>query len=258
MKVFETIRSIAIIALIALIVFSFAACGGGDEPEQTLTFDSIAAFKIWLDAQPANTKATTYHVKLNVNDLLGYYGAEGSLGNALYTNRSNKYVSLDLSGSTFTSIGSAAFQSCTKLTSVTIPSTVTSIGNMAFQGCTSLTNITIPSGVTSIGIQAFYECTSLASVTIPSTVTSIGNLTFRSCTSLASVTIGSGVTSIGDTAFYECTSLTSVTFQGTIASGSFSTTVPFPGDLRDKYLAGGGGIGTYTRPSGGDTWTKQS
>jgi len=28
--------------------------------------------------------------------------------------------------------------------------------------------------------------------------------------------------------------------------------------LREKYLAGGGGIGTYTRPSGSSTtWTKQ-
>jgi len=33
--------------------------------------------------------------------------------------------------------------------------------------------------------------------------------------------------------------------------------IPFPGDLRSKYLAADGGIGTYTRPSGSDTWTKQ-
>jgi len=29
----------------------------------------------------------------------------------------------------------------------------------------------------------------------------------------------------------------------------------FQGDLREKYYAGG--IGTYTRAYGGDTWTKQ-
>jgi len=28
------------------------------------------------------------------------------------------------------------------------------------------------------------------------------------------------------------------------------------GDIRDKYLAAGGGAGTYTRPAGGTTWTK--
>jgi hypothetical protein len=28
-------------------------------------------------------------------------------------------------------------------------------------------------------------------------------------------------------------------------------------DLRAKYLAGGGGPGTYTRTNGSETWTKQ-
>src|SRR5574344_1574471 len=43
----------------------------------------------------------------------------------------------------------------------------------AFNGCSSLTSIEIPSSVTSIGNNAFYYCTSLTSVTIPSSVTSI-------------------------------------------------------------------------------------
>jgi hypothetical protein len=74
------------------------------------------------------------------------------------------------------------------------------------------------------------------------------------------ITIPASVTSIVNTAFYNCTGLTSVTFAGTI-SGTFGTS-SFPGDLRDKYLAAGGGIGTYTRSGGGTTedpyvWTKQ-
>jgi len=40
-----------------------------------------------------------------------------------------------------------------------------------------------------------------------------------------------------------------------IASNNFSDDYSFPGDLRDKYLAGG--IGTYTRENGGSTWTKK-
>jgi hypothetical protein len=43
-----------------------------------------------------------------------------------------------------TSIGDYAFQSCTGLTSITIPNSVTSIGLNAFEGCTSLTSITMP------------------------------------------------------------------------------------------------------------------
>jgi hypothetical protein len=66
-----------------------------------------------------------------------------------------------------TSIGVAAFDNCTSLTSLTIPDSVTSIGDWAFSSCSSLTSVTIPDSVTSIGNYAFYNCTSLTSVTLP-------------------------------------------------------------------------------------------
>ena len=66
-----------------------------------------------------------------------------------------------------TSIGQAAFFSCSRLTSITIPNGVTSIGEWAFSGCESLSSITIPESVTAIGDFAFAECKSLTSVTIP-------------------------------------------------------------------------------------------
>lgn len=40
-----------------------------------------------------------------------------------------------------TSIGSYAFNSCTSITSATIPNSVTSIGERAFLHCTSLTSV---------------------------------------------------------------------------------------------------------------------
>ena len=46
-----------------------------------------------------------------------------------------------------------------------IPNSVTSIGG-AFDGCTSLISIEIPSSVTSIGSYAFYNCTSLTTMTV--------------------------------------------------------------------------------------------
>jgi len=84
------------------------------------TFTSIADMASWMKNQPANSVATTYNVKLNVNNLGGSSTSSGTAGNVLRDN-SNKYVSLDLSGSTFTSIGKDAFYQCYRLTSVTIP-----------------------------------------------------------------------------------------------------------------------------------------
>jgi len=140
--------------------------------------------------------------------------------------------------------------------SVTIPDSVTSIGNQAFQGCFGLTNITIPVNVTSIGYGAFSNCIGLASITIPANVTSIGDYAFYGCDSLTTITIPASVTSIGNGAFESCDSLTSAKFEGTIDESNFSYN-SFPGDLKDKYFAGG--MGTYTR-DGNEYyyyWTKE-
>ena len=158
-------------------------------------------------------------------------------------------------------IGSDDFHGCTSLTSVTIGNSVTSIGGNAFHGCTGLTSVTIPNSVTSIGNWAFYNCTGLTSVTIGNSVTSIRERAFDDCTNLISVTIPNSVTSIGRNAFYNCTSLTSVTFEGMIPANNFggyeSYNLPFPGDLRTKYLASGIGTYTTTNPGTDAVWTKQ-
>ena len=140
----------------------------------------------------------------------------------------------------------------TFLKTVIISDSVTYIGSNAFSYCSSLTSVTIGNSVTWIGERAFSDCSSLTSVTIGNSVTWIGERAFSDCSSLTSITIPNSVTSIGNYAFSSCSGLTSVTFRGTITN--FSSRDTFPGDIRNKYLSGG--IGTYTRPAGSNTWTK--
>jgi len=142
------------------------------------TFTTIAAFNTWLSSQSNNSTATAYPVKLNnVSDLGGSSYSSGSLGSVLRAN-TLKYVSLDLSGSTFAVMPSSssrgAFEDCSNLIGVILPSSVTSVGERAFRNCTNLPSITIPSGVTSIGSNAFLSCISLASVTFLGTIPSSG------------------------------------------------------------------------------------
>ena len=261
---------------------AFVTVGGSTSGPGT-AFTTIADMKTWLASQPDNTPSTPYTVKLNVSTLGGSSTANASVGKALRDNPT-KYVILDLSGSTFSSIDGNAFGSSTAnnisltLVGIVIPSTVTTIGDNAFRG-TNITSINIPNSVRIIGNNAFAGCNNLTSVTIPNSVTSLGSSAFEGCKGLTSVIIGSGVTSIGGNAFKGCTSLTSVTIPSSVASmGNWAfdgcsslATVKFEGsdiasfgsytfvnstasnNLKTAYTAGG--AGTYIRS--GNNWTKQ-
>ena len=87
---------------------------------------------------------------------------------------------------------------------------MTVIGGGAFENCSSLTSVNIPSSVTVIEYGTFGNCSSLISVKIPSNVTEIGEFAFSGCSSLTSVNIPLRVTSIGESAFSDCTGLRSI------------------------------------------------
>ena len=84
-------------------------------------------------------------------------------------------------------IGDLAFEGCSGLTSLTLPSGLTEIGSCTFRGCSGLTSLTLPSGVTKIGYCAFEGCSGLTSLTLPSGVTEIGYSAFEGCSGLTSI-----------------------------------------------------------------------
>ncbi len=109
-------------------------------------------------------------------------------------------------------IGDNAFNGCSDLTSVNIPSSVTTIGDRAFLSCESLTKIEIPPSVTTIGSEAFNQCEALEEINIPSGVTTISSKLFNGCANLQTVNIPDGVTTIEEYAFRGCAKLKNVNY----------------------------------------------
>lgn len=63
-------------------------------------------------------------------------------------------------------IGKAAFESCTKLTTLNLGPYLETVGDEAFYGCTNITKLTFPDATKSIGHSAFYGCSSVTEITV--------------------------------------------------------------------------------------------
>ncbi len=117
-----------------------------------------------------------------------------------------------------TGIGTESFRGCKELTSVTIPEGVTHIDVHAFDNCTGLKTVSLPSSLMGIGYAAFGGCIALESVTIPNGVKNIESDSFNGCRAIKSVVIPESVTRIGDRAFCGCRELESVAIPSGVAN----------------------------------------
>ncbi|MCH5171983.1 MAG: leucine-rich repeat protein, partial [Erysipelotrichales bacterium] len=183
----------------------------------------------------------------NMNNPLNYY-----FGSKEFIPSSLKQVTINGG----TAIVERAFEGCSDIVTINLPSTLKTIGASAFSGCSSLNTITIPSTVTTIGSNAFKDCVALEEVVLPNSLTTIENGILSGCTALRKLTlpnsfeylgkvfgatsytqnssyvpsslkevIVTGGTSIENYAFYGCGSLTSIILSNgikTIGASAFN------------------------------------
>ena len=115
-----------------------------------------------------------------------------------------------------------AFDGCTAVSGIVIPSTLTSIGNYAFRNLGKNSGSTFAyasqNAETTVGDYAFYGAAVNA---LSGSFATVGDYSFATCSSLASVEITAD--SIGDYAFQSCTSLTNIDIDcGSIGTYAFN------------------------------------
>lgn len=119
-------------------------------------------------------------------------------------------------------IGSHAFWTCSKMTSLRFASTgeLETIGEYAFYGCSALTSLSIPASVQTIEGWAFCNCANIESLRFAtgSKLRTIGDDAFNGCGSLTRVSLPQGLQAIGEYAFCYCDNLTTVYVPDTVTS----------------------------------------
>ena len=98
--------------------------------------------------------------------------------------------------------GQNVFQYCSNIVSVIIRGGNDSLGGAAFENCTNLTTVSILANIKRIGYHAFGH-TQLSSIVVPQSLSAIEDWAFEYCSHLSSITFPQSLKFIGEGAFYE-------------------------------------------------------
>ena len=119
---------------------------------------------------------------------------------------------------TIKSVGTNAFQGCSKLKTIVIPETISTISSGCYSECNGLKEVVIPSHIDSIGSLAFYNCKELERVIFPMTLKYIGKSAFSDCPQLDNTILPSCI--IDEYCFKNCQNLTNIEINGPIKDSS--------------------------------------
>jgi hypothetical protein len=91
-------------------------------------------------------------------------------------------------------LGKAAFQNCSSLQSISIPSSIETISQSCFGGCRKLSSFKFETGsrISTIKRSAFSDCSSLTSISIPASIHTISGFCFSNCPNLRLIELGGG------------------------------------------------------------------
>ena len=125
-----------------------------------------------------------------------------------------------------TYIGKSAFQYCTALKKIILPSTLKDIGGNTFFSCQELESIELPDSLEYLDTWSFYGCGKLKIVKIPDKIKYIPLGTFASCVSLEKVILPDSCGSIHPSAFNGCKNLKEINIEniGYIADSALAYT----------------------------------
>ena len=235
-------------------IFAFGLDNAGTEIEST-QFNFVLDIDLG-ELQPTTTKyiidETAKTLKIN-SDATGVVVI--GKGNSTATNLTLSSQSTNIShvycfdDCGITSLSTYAFNNCTQLTEMIIPSGIQTIQYGAIRDCNALTEIVIPNSVKSIGSGAFDGCSGLTEISIPAGIQSISEGAFANFSGLEQITVEDGntvyysennciietstktlilgcknsvipedVKNIGYYAFSRCTGLTEITIPASVES----------------------------------------
>ncbi len=120
----------------------------------------------------------TYTVTDGKATITGYRGSATSVT-----------IPSDINGIPVVAIGGKAFEGCSTITTLIVPSSVTEIGDGAFSRCVNITALVLRDGLLTIGDGAFLGCEKVSTVTIPKSVVSVGEDAFAFCSSLGAINV---------------------------------------------------------------------